>query len=129
MAPCRGLCSPGSMKYAASTISTRMSGFSQVCLKEMRFHRVNRLFAFLRLECDRPFSLAFRDEEVEGGDEGCRWERFDVAIACAPVSPRGSPPRLELLRRRRVALALASEGDMLDDCGRRGNGSVEDDMV
>lgn len=48
--------------------------------------------------------------EVAGAsdrDDWCDCESSVVANACAPVSPRGSPPRLELLRRRvRTTLAL-----------------------
>ena len=51
MALLRGLDSEGLMRYRESTIAVRMSGFTQVCLKERSFHLRNRLRAFRRLEC------------------------------------------------------------------------------
>lgn len=80
---------------------------SQVCFKQRRFHRPNNRLAFLRFR-PRSFPLfANVGDSIAGGVADLR---SDVANALAPVSPRGSPPRLELLRRRRAAIPLGLGG-------------------
>ena len=101
MALCSGLCSPGDMKYSASIIKVSTSGMIQVCLKHIRFHRPINLLALLRFR-PRSFPLfRYVGDSIAGGVADLRSE---VANAVAPVSPRGSAPRVELLRRRRVAI-------------------------
>jgi len=89
---CKGFCGPGFTKYAPRMARTMMSGLSHVCLNEMVFHLRKRDFALRRLECGLAnFSLGSRSSCEEVGGVSRRWE---VERAGAPVSPRGSPPRL-----------------------------------
>ena len=77
---------------------------SQVCLRHNRFVRERNRRAFLRF---RPRSLPLLGMVGESMAGGVTALRCEVARALAPVSPRGSAPRLELLRRRRAASPFA----------------------
>jgi hypothetical protein len=109
MALCRGLCSPGDIKYSDSIVRVSASGMIQVCLKHSRFHRPRNRLAFLRFR-PRSFPLPLFGYVGESTAGGVADLRSEVASALAPVSPRGSAPRLELLRRRRVAIPFGFGG-------------------
>lgn len=115
------------MKYALSVTSTRMSGLIQVCLSDIRTQRLNRLFALRRFELLPDLWLV----GVSGGD-GLSCEKSLVASAVAPVSPRGSPPKLELFRRRvpmRLELLIRVTGGGLDESGGKASVCWEDILV
>ena len=101
MALCRGLCSPGETKYAARIVSIKTNGTSQVCRRHSRLQRPRNLLVFLRF---RPRSLPFFAKVGLSTAGGVADLRPDVASALAPVSPRGSAPRVELLRCRRAVI-------------------------
>ena len=84
-------------------------GLTQVCLNDMRFHLRSTFSAFFRFRSRGRFSdLRSIGDGEEAPSECC--DRF-VAIAPAPVSPRGSAPKLLLfLRRLRTFCALGCRG-------------------
>jgi len=83
------------------------SGLSHVCLKEIARHLRKRDFAFRRLECGfANFSFRSRSscEELDGVSG-----RFKVESAGAPVSPRGSAPKLLPPRGRPIVAIRMAE--------------------
>lgn len=105
-------------------VHVRISGMSHVCLRQRRLKRLRKRLAFLLL---RPRSLP---DIGDCGKGGLSLRRPAVDNALAPVSPRGSAPRLELFLRRRmpglVCPFCSFEFDLVRTCARgtiAGNGS------
>lgn len=80
-----------------------MSGFTQVCRKDMAFHRRKNFLIVRRLERRDDFSDETRDI-VAGIEE---FER--VAKAATSLSPGSSPPSPLDFRRRRLSLVWLLE--------------------